>query len=45
MPEEAQTGPARRGDKLILKKHLSMFTEYPEYRKIYDLLSKGIREK
>jgi predicted short-subunit dehydrogenase-like oxidoreductase (DUF2520 family) len=42
-PEKAQTGPARRGDEEIMKKHIRLLNEYPEYRKIYEMLSKGIR--
>jgi predicted short-subunit dehydrogenase-like oxidoreductase (DUF2520 family) len=43
-PEEAQTGPARRGDEEILKKHIRLLKEYPEYQKIYNIMSDGIRE-
>ncbi len=42
-PEEAQTGPASRGDEVILRKHDELLKEYPEYREIYEILSKGIR--
>ncbi len=42
-PEKAQTGPARRGDIEIMKKHIRLLKEYPEYRKIYEMLSDGIR--
>ncbi len=38
-PAEAQTGPAKRGDQITMEKHLEMLKPYPEYRKIYDLLS------
>ena len=42
-PEEAQTGPASRGDKTILQKHDELLKEYPEYREIYKKLSEAIR--
>jgi predicted short-subunit dehydrogenase-like oxidoreductase (DUF2520 family) len=44
-PGEAQTGPASRGDEEILKKHIRLLREYPEYWKIYNILSEGIRGK
>jgi predicted short-subunit dehydrogenase-like oxidoreductase (DUF2520 family) len=43
-PGKVQTGPAIRGDEEILKKHVRLLKEYPEYQKIYDMLSEGIRE-
>lgn len=42
-PENAQTGPASRGDEAILRKHSELLKEYPEYRRIYNILSDGIR--
>jgi predicted short-subunit dehydrogenase-like oxidoreductase (DUF2520 family) len=42
-PEEAQTGPARRGDDKILMDHARLLKEYSEYRRIYKMLSDGIR--
>ena len=41
-PEKVQTGPARRGDKNIMRTHLKMLEKHPEERKIYRLLSKSI---
>ena len=42
-PADAQTGPASRGDKSILRKHDALLKEYPEYVEIYKMLSDGIR--
>jgi predicted short-subunit dehydrogenase-like oxidoreductase (DUF2520 family) len=42
-PDEAQTGPASRGDKVILRKHNELLREYPDYREIYKKLSEAIR--
>jgi predicted short-subunit dehydrogenase-like oxidoreductase (DUF2520 family) len=41
-PDDAQTGPASRGDKMILRKHDELLREYPEYREIYKKLSEAI---
>ena len=40
-PYHAQTGPAKRGDESIVKKHLE-FIEDPEVRELYHKLSKSI---
>lgn len=42
-PEAAQTGPARRGDTVIVAKHLSNLD--PESAKVYKLLSESILNK
>ena len=42
-PEEAQTGPAKRGDENILKEHLKFLKYEPAYRKIYKLLSDHLK--
>jgi predicted short-subunit dehydrogenase-like oxidoreductase (DUF2520 family) len=41
-PEKMQTGPARRGDAIIIRKHLQLLNDYPEMKKIYKLLSENI---
>lgn len=41
-PFEVQTGPAKRGEMKIIKKHLSMLAKYPEYKNIYNTVSKSI---
>lgn len=43
-PEEAQTGPAKRGDESIMNMHKSMLKQDKELLKIYTLLSEGIKE-
>ena len=42
-PQSMQTGPARRGDKATLEKHQQYLDKYPDYRKIYELLSNYIQ--
>jgi predicted short-subunit dehydrogenase-like oxidoreductase (DUF2520 family) len=44
-PEEAQTGPAKRGDKTVLDKHLQLLKDMKDYREIYKLLSESISGK
>ncbi|MEZ4990076.1 MAG: DUF2520 domain-containing protein [Saprospiraceae bacterium] len=44
-PDEMQTGPARRHDQSTIATHLEYLERYPEWRKIYQLLSKNIEEK
>lgn len=41
-PKSMQTGPARRGDKATLAKHQKYLEQYPNYQKIYELLSESI---
>jgi|KBSMisStandDraft_5_1062788.scaffolds.fasta_scaffold330309_1 predicted short-subunit dehydrogenase-like oxidoreductase (DUF2520 family) len=41
-PEDVQTGPAIRGDKPTMQKHLELLKEYPELKKIYEIISEGI---
>lgn len=41
-PAGFQTGPAIRGDRKILEKHLHLLDKKKEFRKIYQLLSEGI---
>lgn len=43
-PKSMQTGPARRGDKATLAKHQAYLEEYPNYQKIYELLSAAIED-
>ena len=45
LPQKMQTGPARRGDNLILKKHRMLLKNDPELKKIYTMLSKSIEKK
>lgn len=41
-PEEAQTGPAIRGDSKVMEAHLKMLESKPLYQQIYRLLSQSI---
>jgi predicted short-subunit dehydrogenase-like oxidoreductase (DUF2520 family) len=38
-PEEAQTGPAARGDKRVIEKHLELLKGLPNAQKLYKLFS------
>lgn len=42
-PQSMQTGPARRGDKVTLEKHQQYLNQYPDYQRIYELLSNHIQ--
>ncbi len=44
-PKDIQTGPARRGDDLIVEAHLDFLNSHPEYQKLYKLISTQIKEK
>ncbi len=44
-PYDAQTGPARRNDKKIIEEHLEILKNYPEYQKIYKLITEQIKRK
>jgi predicted short-subunit dehydrogenase-like oxidoreductase (DUF2520 family) len=41
-PEDAQTGPAIRGNRAIIEKHMALLELYPEIKKIYSILSESI---
>ena len=43
LPQEAQTGPARRGDENVMAHHLALLDE--EKRQLYRLLSDAIRKR
>jgi predicted short-subunit dehydrogenase-like oxidoreductase (DUF2520 family) len=43
-PQSMQTGPARRGDKATLAKHQKYLEKYPNYKKVYELLSENIED-
>ena len=40
-PKEAQTGPAKRNDKVVINKQLSLLQD-PQHRKIYEILTEEI---
>jgi predicted short-subunit dehydrogenase-like oxidoreductase (DUF2520 family) len=41
-PRAAQTGPAKRNDEVVLKKHLELLSKHTELKKLYKQLSKLI---
>lgn len=41
-PADAQTGPAARGDRKVITKHLQALSPHPDFRQIYSLLSESI---
>ncbi|HAN18705.1 MAG: hypothetical protein A2X13_13215 [Bacteroidetes bacterium GWC2_33_15] len=41
-PDKAQTGPALRNDKKVIDEHIEMLNNYPEFQKIYKLISESI---
>ncbi|HTR30952.1 MAG TPA: Rossmann-like and DUF2520 domain-containing protein [Puia sp.] len=43
-PEDVQTGPAIRGDRKTIERHLSMIDNYKEIRVLYDLFTNLIEE-
>ncbi|MDX1942300.1 MAG: F420-dependent NADP oxidoreductase [Saprospiraceae bacterium] len=43
-PAGMQTGPAVRGDKATIKRHLLYLEKFPEYRSLYDSLTKSIQK-
>lgn len=44
-PREAQTGPAKRGDKKVMQKHLELFEKENLLKKVYKDMSKLIKEQ
>ncbi len=44
-PSSIQTGPAQRGDKLTIEKHLQFISEMPNWVKIYQQLTEEISSK
>lgn len=45
LPGDVQTGPAKRNDQAIIKKHLELLSSNPRYQSIYSELSKSIRQE
>lgn len=41
-PAQAQTGPAVRYDRNIISKHLELLAEHPDFRELYEQISKNI---
>jgi len=44
-PENAQTGPAARGDMELLDEHIQMLEEYPMMKETYQLISQQIIDR
>ncbi|MCS7074952.1 MAG: DUF2520 domain-containing protein [Bacteroidia bacterium] len=43
-PREAQTGPAKRNDTMIIQQHLSALESKPELQQIYQILTQAIQK-
>ena len=43
-PREAQTGPAVRYDENVLSRHAELLENHPEWKKIYEIMSKNIHQ-
>ena len=43
-PSQVQTGPAKRKDQKIVSEHLRILDKYPEFKELYDLISKNIQD-
>jgi predicted short-subunit dehydrogenase-like oxidoreductase (DUF2520 family) len=41
-PSEVQTGPAKRNDTETIHRHLNLLQSHPDWKKIYELISKDI---
>ena len=41
-PNNVQTGPAKRNERIVMDKHLEMLASQPEWKEIYAMISKGI---
>jgi predicted short-subunit dehydrogenase-like oxidoreductase (DUF2520 family) len=42
LPQDVQTGPAKRNDTLIIHKHVELLSSYPKWQEIYQLISQDI---
>jgi predicted short-subunit dehydrogenase-like oxidoreductase (DUF2520 family) len=43
-PAKIQTGPAKRGDKTTMNKHLKLLEKHSDFKKIYQVLSSSIKD-
>ncbi len=41
-PATMQTGPAKRSDDTTIQRHLTYLEKYPDYRKVYEILTESI---
>ena len=44
-PSEMQTGPAKRGDEKTIQRHLEFLNDFPEYAKLYEIMTDGITKQ
>ncbi len=44
-PRSMQTGPARREDLKTIEKHMALLEAHPDYRGIYEILTRAIRQE
>lgn len=44
LEETKQTGPAIRGDESTIEKHLTLLEEHPEFKEIYQVTTKNIKD-
>lgn len=44
-PAEAQTGPAKRGDQVVIDKHIQLLKNHPELQVVYSMFTESIRDK
>jgi len=42
-PSDIQTGPAQRGDQLVIDKHIKLLEQHPEWQAVYELLTQTIK--
>ncbi len=43
-PEDAQTGPAKRGDQSTIRKQLEVLDKHPELKRVYEMMSSSIEQ-
>lgn len=44
-PREGQTGPAQRGDEIVMNKHLAALRDTPDFQDMYRLISQSIMKR
>ena len=43
-PSKSQTGPAQRGDQVVINKHMQLLEQHPEWQAIYKQLTQAIEQ-
>ncbi|HRS67642.1 MAG TPA: DUF2520 domain-containing protein [Paludibacteraceae bacterium] len=43
-PSQSQTGPAQRGDQVVISKHLQLLKQHPEWQELYKQLTQSIEQ-